>query len=76
MPTPLTHSERREVQAHFTQADTNRDRRINHEEFRELLKNLEAEMSDDEASIGFEEIDTDNDGLIDFDEFLAWWGEP
>lgn len=75
MPPPLTHGERREVQAHFAQADSDHDRRINFPEFRELLANLEAEMSEDEARIGFDEIDTDDDGSIDFEEFLAWWQE-
>jgi calmodulin len=76
MSPPLTHEQRREVQAHFTQADTNRDQRINLAEFRALLMDLEAEMSEEEVKIGFDEIDTDDDGLIDFGEFLAWWQEP
>ncbi len=24
---------------------------------------------------GFNKIDTDNNNLIDFEEFMAWWGE-
>jgi calmodulin len=75
MPTKLSHEQRREIQAHFTQADTNRDQRINLSEFREMLANLEGGMSEDEIAIGFDEIDTDDDGLIDFDEFVAWWQE-
>ncbi|HKZ74461.1 MAG TPA: EF-hand domain-containing protein [Steroidobacteraceae bacterium] len=64
------------MQAHFAQSDTDNDRYINLAEFRELLGNLEADLSDEEARIGFGEIDTDGNGLIDFDEFLAWWQEP
>ncbi len=70
------HEERKEVQALFAQADADDDRRINFIEFQELLENLESEMNADEARIGFDEIDTDGNGLIDSDEFLAWWQEP
>ena len=28
-----------------------------------------------EIEIGFKDIDTNDDGLIDFDEFVAWWTE-
>jgi calmodulin len=75
MSPPLTHSERREVQAHFTRADTNRDQRINLAEFRELLRDLGAGMSEDEVTLGFDEVDVDDDGFIDFNEFLTWWAE-
>lgn len=34
---------------------------------------LEAGMSDTDLGIGFQEIDTDADGLIDFCEFSDWW---
>lgn len=71
-----TPERQREIQAFFLQSDTDNDRRINFKEFRELLANLEAESSLEEARIGFEAIDTDRNGLIDFDEFLAWWQEP
>jgi Ca2+-binding EF-hand superfamily protein len=30
-------------------------------------------MSAKEAKIGFRDIDTNDDGLIDFGEFVAWW---
>jgi len=32
-------------------------------------------MSAKEAKIGFQDIDTNDDGLIDFGEFVAWWTE-
>jgi Ca2+-binding EF-hand superfamily protein len=70
------HEERKEVQALFAQADSDNDQRINFIEFQELLANLESDMSADEARIGFDEVDTDGNGLIDSAEFLAWWQEP
>ncbi|MDB6092273.1 MAG: hypothetical protein JWN85_5057, partial [Gammaproteobacteria bacterium] len=29
----------------------------------------------EDLQIGFDEIDTNRDGSIDFDEFAAWWNE-
>ena len=29
----------------------------------------------EEAKVGFQDIDTNDDGLIDFQEFVAWWAE-
>src|SRR5688572_24092177 len=39
------------------------------------LDELESEMSRRDIEIGFKDIDTNDDGLIDFDEFVAWWTE-
>lgn len=75
MPRQLNHEQRREAQAQFTQADRDHDRRINRTEFRDMMANLADDMSEEEVAIGFDEIDTDDDGLIDFDEFVAWWQE-
>ena len=36
---------------------------------------LEADMSDEETRTGFRDIDTNDDGLIDFKEFVDWWVE-
>jgi calmodulin len=70
-----SHHERREVQAHFVHADADNDRHINFTEFCRVLEDLEAGTSREEARIGFGEIDVDGNGLIDFDEFFAWWQE-
>jgi Ca2+-binding EF-hand superfamily protein len=40
-----------------------------------MLDELDAEMSRRDIEIGFKDIDTNDDGLIDFDEFVAWWTE-
>ena len=40
-----------------------------------MLDELEADMSAAEVEIGFKDIDTNDDGLVDFQEFVAWWGE-
>lgn len=62
-----------ELREDFEFNDANHDGRIQYREFVALLGGLEAGMSDEEARIGFGEIDTDDDEAIGFDEFVAWW---
>ena len=62
-----------ELRETFDYNDRDGDGRIELDEFFEMLDELESEMSEREAKIGFGEIDTNDDGLIDFKEFVAWW---
>jgi len=62
-----------EIRALFEGADADNNNRIDREEFGKLLDALSADMSTEEADIGFEIIDSDNDRGIDLDEFVAWW---
>ncbi len=62
-----------EVQEDFASADDDGDGRIDFAEFKNLLEDLNAGMSQTDLSIGFREIDTDRDGRIDLQEFAAWW---
>ena len=66
---------RRELERDFVTADLDKDkdRRLSLDEFRRLLQSLESGLSDEELRIGFHEVDTDLDGLIDFGEFMEWW---
>lgn len=64
-----------ELRESFDYNDRDGDGRIQRDEFVEMLDELEAEMSAAEAKTGFEDIDTNDDGLIDFAEFCAWWAE-
>ena len=41
----------------------------------QLGSELESEIDDQEATVGFRDIDKNDDGLIDFEEFVAWWTE-
>lgn len=72
---PPTPDEIAELRESFTYNDPNGDGKIDFREFRNMLNDLEAGVSADEARIGFEEIDTDNDGAIEFEEFIDWWSE-
>ena len=64
-----------ELKASFDYNDVNRDGKISLDEFKGMLDELEAYVGDSEARIGFAALDSDHDGAIDFDEFLAWWTE-
>lgn len=65
--------ELQELSESFRYNDVNKDGLIEFAEFVEMLGQLDAEVSDTEARIGFDEIDTDDDGAISFDEFVDWW---
>ena len=64
-----------ELRETFEYNDRDRDGRIQLDEFIEMLDELEANIDEKEATVGFHDIDTNDDGLIDFEEFLAWWTE-
>ena len=71
-PSPEELDELREA---FDYNDRDADGRIQVDEFAEMLDELEADMSPKDIEIGFQDIDTNDDGLIDFGEFVAWWTE-
>jgi len=73
MPVQMEPGELKELSESFRYNDANKDGLIEFAEFVEMLGQLEAEASNDEARIGFDEVDTDDDGAISFDEFVAWW---
>ncbi len=60
----------------FDYYDRNDDGLMEYEEFVHFLKALNAGMSESDSRIGFAEIDTDQDGVIEFGEFADWWGKP
>jgi Ca2+-binding EF-hand superfamily protein len=71
----LTEEQLDELRESFDYNDRDGDGRIQLGEFVEMLDELEAEMSEAEAQTGFKDIDTNDDGFIDFAEFCAWWAE-
>ena len=70
---PPTPDEIAELRESFRYNDPNGDGKIDFREFRNMLTDLEANATIDEARIGFDEIDTDSDGAIEFEEFVDWW---
>jgi Ca2+-binding EF-hand superfamily protein len=64
-----------ELRETFDYNDTDSDGKIELDEFIEMLDELDAGMSERDARVGFQDIDTNDDGLIDFREFVDWWTE-
>ena len=64
-----------ELREAFDYNDRDGDGRVQVDEFSAMLDELEAGMTDKDIEIGFKDIDTNDDGLIDFQEFVAWWAE-
>lgn len=64
-----------ELREAFDYNDRDSDGRIQLDEFAAMLDELESGMSEGDVEIGFKDIDTNDDGLIDFTEFVAWWSE-
>lgn len=56
--------------AHF---DVDHNGRIDRGEFKRLMAALGATGSDEELEAGFNAIDEDGSGSIDFHEFKGWW---
>jgi calmodulin len=62
-----------ELRETFDYNDTDKDDRIDFDEFVALLEDLDADMSVPECELGFAAIDIDDNGWISFDEFVDWW---
>lgn len=62
--------ELKEIFGHF---DGDHNGRIDCSEFKKLMKALDADLSPEELDIGFDIIDSDNNGSIEFEEFIQWW---
>ena len=57
----------------FNHFDRDGDGRIDLAEFGELCQALGGAIDDEHKRIGFKAIDSNRNGAIDFDEFVAWW---
>jgi calmodulin len=55
--------------------DLNKDGRLTLGEFIRFMNTVDENVTAEECEIGFDEIDTDHDGAIEFDEFVAWMSQ-
>ena len=62
-----------ELREDFDYNDANGDGRLDRDEFAQFMRGLEVGASREQVAIGFDDIDRDNDGYIEFEEFVAWW---
>ncbi|POO02746.1 Parvalbumin [Trema orientale] len=52
------------------QFDSDKDGKISREEFKSVLKDLDPEISDSKIAKAFQALDSDEDGYVDFKEFV------
>ncbi len=64
--------ERGRLREDFDFNDLNHDGRLTLGEFIRFMRNVDEDMTAAECQIGFDEIDTNRDGAIEFEEFEAW----
>ncbi|MFK8029728.1 MAG: EF-hand domain-containing protein [Gammaproteobacteria bacterium] len=62
-----------ETRQNFSFFDRDGNGFIDVKEFIELIKTISPETTEAQAINGFELVDENTDGLIEFDEFLEWW---
>ena len=61
------------VRAIFDKYDHDGSGSIDHQEFREMLKDLGVSMTKSEFQEAITMLDNDHNGEVDFEEFLGWW---
>lgn len=69
----LSDEKARDVRESFEYFDRDRNGFIDFDEFSELLRVISPESTVQQAAEGFSIIDTDSDGHIGLEEFIAWW---
>ncbi|MEM0910724.1 MAG: EF-hand domain-containing protein [Pseudomonadota bacterium] len=72
---PLSQEQVDAIRKDFDFFDLDKDGEINLKEFVELLTILSPKTKASHVEEGFNLIDSNGDGSIDFNEFLAWWQE-
>lgn len=64
-----------DIQRAFDEFDTDKTNTISLKELIALSKRLGVEMSEKKGKAAMEALDTNADGVLSFEEFVAWWGE-
>ncbi|MBO1255722.1 EF-hand domain-containing protein [Alteromonas sp. 5E99-2] len=75
MDTQLSAEKISEIRKEFAFFDRDGNGQIELSEFVELLTCLSPKTKVSVVEEGFKLIDENDDGFIDFDEFLTWWQE-
>jgi calmodulin len=71
----MSELDREEISSYFKNYDNNHDGVLDFSEFSELISGLGLNVSEDKMKDGFNKVDTGNNNVINFDEFMAWWGD-
>lgn len=70
----LSDEELRELKETFDHFDADKNGVIDRHEFRTLLRTLDAEFSEDDVKRGMKILDANENDVIDWEEFVGWWG--
>ena len=57
----------------FAKYDSNEDYKLEMNEFKKLCDDADFTLNDEEVKIAMGMMDKNGDGVIEFDEFAAWW---
>jgi Ca2+-binding EF-hand superfamily protein len=66
---------RHSLRDHFDFNDPNEDGRLTLGEFIRFVRSMDPQITAEECQSGFDEVDANRDGLIDFGQFAAWWAK-
>jgi hypothetical protein len=69
----VSRSEAADIAAEFALVDEDDSGRLDLQEFSRLCARMGLDLNEEEASAAMSVLDTNNDNLIDFEEFTAWW---
>ncbi len=70
----LSDDELRELREIFDHFDTDGNGVIDRNEFRALLKSLDPKFTEDDVLMGLKVLDENENDVVDWEEFLGWWG--
>jgi len=75
VPDKLSEEQVAEVREIFSHYDTDGNGVIDVGEFSNLLNALDADLTDEQIKAGLNSLDDNQNGMIEFDEFIAWWAD-
>lgn len=70
----LSDDELAELKETFDHYDVDKNGVIDKNEFRTLLRALDPDFSEDDVRNGLKILDANHNDVIDWDEFVGWWG--
>lgn len=62
-----------ELRRHFTFFDDDKSGFIDFPEYQDMLRIMGFDADSDDAARSFDDIDSDGDGEVSFQEFMVWW---
>lgn len=63
-----------ELKEIFDHYDADKNGVIDRNEFRALLKSLDEEFTEEDVLMGLKVLDENENDVVDWDEFVGWWG--